>query len=78
MLNSVWQKNPQRIKIEGNKYSPLSKKKNSDQPHKKCIGRWHHFDSVRQFHTSEENILAKKYFNQEVKQNISILAKAIC
>ena len=42
------------------------------------MGRWHHFDSVRQFYTSEENILAKKYYNQEVKQKISILAKAIC
>lgn len=66
------------MKMEGNKYSFLPKKEMMITQHKKSVFRQHHFDSARHFHTREENILAKNYFNQEVKHKIPILAKAIC
>ena len=71
------------MKMEGNKYSNIlsslkKKKVMMISQHKKSVRRQHHFDSARHFHTSEENILAKNYFSQEVKYKIPILAKAIC
>lgn len=60
--------------MEGDKHSHLSKI-NNEHLHKRCISRRHHFDSARWFHTGEENILAKNYFNPEAKHRIPILAR---